>query len=98
MEIREIILDRIAGILQEKYAEPVHDLSEESITAQLAFKGDPHLNELRLALERMRRGDYGRCIFCKCGIDEEVLRHSPTAHFCTRCANMLRYRTRAVQS
>lgn len=92
-EIREIILVRIASILQEVYKEPVEDLSEEAIVAKLAFKGDPQLNELRLALERIRRGDYGRCIFCKSDIDRHILKHNPTAHFCERCANILRYRT-----
>ncbi|MBN1448411.1 MAG: hypothetical protein JXA28_10815 [Bacteroidetes bacterium] len=98
LEIREIILDRIANILQDVYQEPVLELTEESIIAKLAFKGDPQLNELRLALDRIRRGEYGRCIFCKCSIDGELLRRSPTTHFCSRCANILRYRTSGVQS
>lgn len=92
-EIREIILYRIASILQNVYQEPVQDLSEDHIVAKLAFKADPHLNELRLALERIQQGEYGRCIFCKSPIDEDLLKRSPTAHFCDRCASLLRYRT-----
>lgn len=91
--IREIILGRIATILNDVYRDPVQDLSEDHISAKLAFKADPQLNELRLALERMRRGDYGRCIFCKGPITTDVLAGNPIAHFCEQCSGVLRYRT-----
>ena len=92
-DMREVILNRIITILQDVYEEPIHENSETYITAKLAFKSHPQLNELRLALERINRGEYGRCIFCRCDIDHNLLMQSPTAHFCERCANMLRYRT-----
>jgi len=91
-EIREIILQRIAVILQDEYEETVQEHSEEYLTACLAFKSDPRLNELRLALNRIQRGDFGRCIFCKQHIATETLRTTPTAHFCDSCANALRKR------
>ncbi len=93
-EIREIILYRIATILMDVYQESLQEFSEEYLTACLAFKGDPRLNELRLALERIQRGDYGRCIFCKNPIATETLRDNPTAHFCDSCAHTLRQRNR----
>jgi RNA polymerase-binding transcription factor DksA len=92
-EIREIILERISAILRDTYKEAVHDLSEKTLSAKLAFKGDPLLNELRLALERIERGEYGRCIFCKLPIAAETLRKNPTAHFCERCAHELLFHT-----
>ena len=92
-EIREIILQRISAILQDTYQETVQGLTEQSLRAKLAFKGDPLLNELRLALERIERGEYGRCIFCKSPIDEQSLRAEPTAHFCEQCGRLLRYRS-----
>jgi len=88
-EIREIILRRITGILHDMYGEEVRDLSFPSVMAMMAFKGDPHLNELRLALERLERGEYGSCICCKGAIDAHVLRENPAAHFCTHCAGVL---------
>ena len=91
--MREVILERIITILQDVYQEPIHEFSETYITAKLAFKSHPQLNELRLALERINRGEYGRCIFCKGDIEHDLLLQSPTAHFCESCANMLRYRT-----
>jgi len=94
-DMREVILDRIATILQDVYEESIQEYSETYITAKLAFKSDPQLNELRLALERINRGEYGRCIFCKGDIDHDLLMRSPTAHFCEQCANVLRYRTTA---
>ena len=89
LEIQERILVRIAGILSTVYNEPAEDLSVENVSAKLAFKGDPHLNELRLALERIKRDEYGQCIFCKGDISMEILRELPTAHFCKPCADTL---------
>ena len=92
-EIREIVLGQIAGILQDVYHEPVRDLSTVAIRAQLAFKANPDLNELRLALDRMDREEYGQCIFCKHEIGAEELKDCPTAHFCNQCSDILRHRT-----
>src|SRR5690606_7804890 len=82
-------LVRIAAILTAVYDEPAADLSLENVSAKLAFKGDPHLNELRLALERIKRGEYGQCIFCKGDIGMDILLELPTAHFCHDCAERL---------
>lgn len=90
--VREIILERIADILQNLYKDPAMDLSEETLSAKLAFRADPQLNELRLALERMKRGEFGRCIFCKGEITVDLLKTNPTAHFCHQCTGILRYR------
>ncbi len=92
-EIEEIILQRIAAILEEVYHEAPTQLDALSISARLAFRADPHLNELRLALQRIARGEYGNCIFCKGSIPLEILRDLPTAHFCDNCAGILRRRT-----
>ena len=91
-DIREIILGRIAAILEDEYRDPITDLSEEALTAKLAFKAHPQLNELRLALERMKRGEYGHCILCKGDIGIVALAQNPTAHFCGRCAGTLQTR------
>lgn len=96
-EIREIILVRIAEILQDVYHEPMQGLTSESVLARLAFKSEPRLNELRLALERLDRNEYGLCIFCKSTIPMTILRVAPTAHFCESCANGLRRRATTSQ-
>lgn len=94
-EIRDIILKKIAMILKDMYNENLQEFSEVYLTACLAFKSDPQLNELRLALERIQRGDFGRCIFCKDTIPEATLRGNPTAHFCDACSQaLLQRRTR----
>ena len=91
--LREVILSRIERILEDTYQERLIDDSSGGIVAQLAFKSDPVLNELRLALERIDRGEYGRCIFCRESIPFAILHEMPTAHFCDRCTVILRYRT-----
>ncbi|MBL0176916.1 MAG: hypothetical protein IPP94_16935 [Ignavibacteria bacterium] len=95
-ELREIILAKIATILTGVYNEPVPTITLGDVLARTAFKADPLLNELRLALERLERGDFGRCIFCKEDIPYPILSDLPTAHFCDRCANVLRCRTHSA--
>jgi len=92
-EIREIIFQRIASILTEVYGESISDFSKEALSGHLSFKADPKLNELRLALERMDRNEFGRCIFCKESIAHDLLISQPTAHFCSLCSGILRHRT-----
>lgn len=93
-EVREIILERIAEILRNEYSESIQEFTADALSAHLAFKGDPHLNELRLALERMERDEYGRCIFCKETMSIETLKSKPTAHFCDQCSRILSVRSR----
>ena len=95
VEIREIIFARITGILERRYKESLHELTLSTVIARLAFKADPELNELRLALERMERGEYGGCIFCKQDIPLSLLKEQPAAHFCDSCTAILRYRTQS---
>lgn len=95
-EITELILARIEVILEEKYHERLSGVTLANVAACVAFKADPELNELRLALERMERGEYGSCIFCKQHIPARMLREHPTAHFCDSCSAILRYRTRTA--
>lgn len=97
-EIREMILSRIVNILADVYEEKVTDLSHQNISALLAFKGDPYLNELRLALERMERGEYGKCILCREEIEYIILKTTPTAHFCEKCSTVFHQLAAARQS
>jgi RNA polymerase-binding transcription factor DksA len=92
-EIREIILAKIAEALKSVYDETPGDLTFDNVLSRLAFKADPLLNELRLAIERLQRGEYGACIFCKQEIPFRMLRELPTAHFCESCSSILRKRT-----
>lgn len=94
-EIRELIIAKIASILGSVYDEPAQGVTPDTVSAWLAFKSEPRLNELRLALERIERDEYGVCIFCKGRISLTVLRQAPTAHFCDSCASILRHRTEA---
>jgi RNA polymerase-binding transcription factor DksA len=95
-ELQEIILSKIAAILDVEYHEPVSSITIEDVSARIAFKADPLLNELRLALDRLSRNEFGNCIFCKEEIPVHVLYSLPTAHFCERCANILRCRTHSA--
>ena len=84
-KVKNNIVNRIVGILADVYHEEVNNVALSNLHARLAFKADPDLNELRLALERLERGDFGNCILCKKEIEYQTLLVQPTAHFCTSC-------------
>ncbi len=88
-ELQETIMNRIQHILLHDYGQNPDSITQNNLDAHLAFKGDPQLNELRLALYRIKKGTYGNCIYCKKPISVEILRRSPTAHFCESCAAKL---------
>jgi RNA polymerase-binding transcription factor DksA len=90
--MRYAILGRLYDYLQEQYSiswsrETFVDgkLSIHQIDAILAFKSDPHLDELRSALDRLENGTYGVCLSCKGTISEELLDADPSQRFCAKC-------------
>ncbi|MBP8533064.1 TraR/DksA C4-type zinc finger protein [Streptomyces sp. MK37H] len=59
---------------------------ERAHTAALLAQARHHLTALDEALERLDRGDYGRCDVCGEPIPAERLEARPTATTCVRCA------------
>jgi RNA polymerase-binding transcription factor DksA len=78
-------LDSAYGMLisREQFLEG--KLSMRDLDALLAYKSDPHLDELLHALERLDAGSYGMCMSCKSSISEDVLDSDPTQRLCTAC-------------
>jgi RNA polymerase-binding transcription factor DksA len=90
--MRRLILSRLCDHLREQYADlyPLEmlqdgELSVHQLDAFLAFKSDPVLEELRLALERLEEGTFGICLSCKGPISQEVLDRDPTQRICSMC-------------
>jgi RNA polymerase-binding transcription factor DksA len=90
--MRSLVLSRMFDLLDQTY---VIDIDREEfvgeraslheIDAVLAFKSDPHLDELRSALERIDDGSYGVCIGCKMDIDQRLLDEEPARRICAKC-------------
>ncbi|MEV4786590.1 TraR/DksA C4-type zinc finger protein [Streptomyces tuirus] len=59
---------------------------ERQHVAALLSQAREHLNDLDRALERLERGDYGRCEQCGEPIPTERLEVRPAAKNCVRCA------------
>ncbi|MEU4496044.1 TraR/DksA C4-type zinc finger protein [Streptomyces sp. NBC_00210] len=59
---------------------------ERAHVAALLAQARAHLAELDQALERLERGDYGRCEGCGEPIPAERLEARPAASTCVRCA------------
>ncbi|MFK4222798.1 TraR/DksA family transcriptional regulator [Streptomyces sp. NPDC019890] len=59
---------------------------ERAHVAALLAQARDHLAELDRALERLERGDYGRCEGCGEPIPAERLEARPAASTCVRCA------------
>ncbi|MGV9252705.1 TraR/DksA family transcriptional regulator [Streptomyces sp. NPDC003697] len=60
---------------------------ERAHVAALLSQAREHLNDLDHALERLERGDYGRCEQCGEPIRTERLEVRPAAKTCVRCAS-----------
>nr|WP_244299496.1 TraR/DksA C4-type zinc finger protein [Streptomyces viridochromogenes] len=63
---------------------------ERAHVAALLSQAREHLNDLDRALERLERGDYGRCEQCGEPIPTERLEVRPAAKTCVRCASTAR--------
>ncbi|UFR07462.1 TraR/DksA C4-type zinc finger protein [Streptomyces sp. Go40/10] len=63
---------------------------ERAHVAALLSQARDHLNDLDRALERLERGDYGRCEQCGEPIPTERLEVRPAAKTCVRCASARR--------
>jgi RNA polymerase-binding transcription factor DksA len=59
---------------------------ERAHVASLLAQSRDHLADLDRALERLERGDYGRCEGCGEPIPAERLEARPAATTCVRCA------------
>ncbi|MFF1285749.1 TraR/DksA family transcriptional regulator [Streptomyces sp. NPDC058299] len=63
---------------------------ERAHVAALLSQAREHLNDLDHALERLERGDYGRCEQCGEPIPTGRLEVRPAAKTCVRCASAAR--------
>jgi len=90
--MRNLVLSRMYDLLDQTYGMDIdreefvgERVSLREIDAVLAFKSDPHLDELRGALERIDDGSYGVCIGCKMDIDQRLLDEEPARRICAKC-------------
>jgi len=62
------------------------DEAEEYVT-NLGIKDvlKNRLADIRLALEKIKKGVYGKCEKCKAPIEVEVLKASPESKYCKQC-------------
>ncbi|MCG7206694.1 TraR/DksA family transcriptional regulator [Streptomyces arenae] len=63
---------------------------ERAHVAALLSQAREHLNDLDRALERLEKGDWGRCEQCGEPIPMERLEVRPAAKTCVRCASVAR--------
>jgi len=52
----------------------------------LSSETEGALKRVRKAMERVEKGDYGKCVNCKKMIDTDRLGIDPTAELCMKCA------------
>lgn len=78
-----------AYTLSSECAEITDDIDESELEYLLAFKGDARLVDLRYAIDRIKHGEYGRCIICREEIRDEELEEAPTTRLCSACVDKL---------
>ncbi|MGA9115539.1 MAG: hypothetical protein WB626_02075 [Bacteroidota bacterium] len=91
-KMRRLVLSKLFDHLEQNYSV---DQSRESflsgnpdnhlIDMVLSFKSDPHLEELRSALDRLQEGSFGTCLSCKGWIEQRLLDEDPARRLCGEC-------------
>jgi DnaK suppressor protein len=61
------------------------EVEEYSSRLSLEFNLEKRLKEIDLALEKIKKGNFGICEKCKKEIKLERLKINPAARFCTQC-------------
>ena len=89
-EIRGRLADQLADVVIEREpddegAEANHNLDKHLILSSLD-RDRSLLNEIELALKRIRAGGYGMCDICSVTIPDARLRALPWARLCVPCA------------
>lgn len=51
----------------------------------IEYSLETRLRDINVALERIKKGDYGKCENCRKRISEERLQVAPEARFCLKC-------------
>ena len=99
--MRYTILRKLYSHLEEHYALNIPQsafreggLTLHQLDALLAFKSDPHLDDLRAALNRLEEGTFGVCLSCKIQIDEELMDADPTRRMCEPCERVYSHAAR----
>jgi RNA polymerase-binding transcription factor DksA len=79
-----------SGIDPVQIPVPVSDQAghsvEEDLTLALLGNEEELLAQVGVALNRIKRGSFGRCAVCGKGIGRERLRAMPYARYCVTCA------------
>lgn len=70
------------GAALEKAADEVE---EYSTLLSIEYSLEIRLKNINSALEKIRKGTYGRCEKCQKGISVDRLKASPESHFCLTC-------------
>ncbi len=65
--------------------EAADDVEEYANMLPVEHSLELRLRDIKIALEKIKKGTYGKCENCDKKIDEERLKVYPEARFCVRC-------------
>lgn len=61
------------------------EVEEYTTLLSIEYSLEKRLRDINLALEKIKKGEYGICERCKKNIDKERLEAYPEARFCLKC-------------
>lgn len=82
----EAIEDNLRQPLDADSSEQAVDLADDEALAGVDNVIRQEIHEIREALLRIERGEYGVCVSCGADINPERLKALPTATRCIKCA------------
>lgn len=63
------------------------EVEEYSTLLSLEYSLENRLKDINITLEKIEKGQYGKCEKCKKNINEERLKIYPAARLCMKCEN-----------
>lgn len=73
------------GVGSQAMEEAADEVEEYATRLPIEYSLETQLRDINLALEKIEKGNYGRCEKCKQEISEQRLRIYPAARFCLKC-------------
>lgn len=71
------------------FAEQVTEAENDEVLQQLRAESEQELRDVNLALDKIKRGEYGRCENCNQSIQSARLQALPYARHCINCASAM---------
>jgi len=80
------VIPKEYGDSEDENSEEVSDMIEDDTTLDML---EDEIDQIDKALDKIKRGDYGKCSKCGKPIEDKRLEFNPSATYCSKCQNKI---------